>query len=466
MSEAPHTVSLPRAPVEATQLGYLRFGEVGDAVVITGEAGDFALLSRGEFAELLAGGVDEAHPRHADLAAVGALRHDPDAIARRVRQRRSFLGGGPQRFALVLADAGATADAEIVRHWIDLAFTTPAGTLELELRSDDLDAAWDLLPFALGHAQEKNKYESRVLSFLLSASPSQLSDDRLDWLVARGVRLRARLDGPADLHDAQRDLPELWAPHAVVVERVAALAERLRSAGKDPGLGLDLEAVVTRRSLGRAADIVGAFAELGLDSFGHRVVDEGPQGLDGAAWAAFEEELVVALVARGADAPVDRAVRTRLGRMVGAWADSLRLSSPAACAGRSLLCRPDGVVLPDGGGRDERGPDPELFALGQVGELRWSELRAHPTLRSLAAASLLEALPRCASCWNSPWCGVDPLASYRHGGDLFGQRPLSPRCAGEMAASRALLGRMVGDDDGSLGEIFRHWAGNGSTLGD
>ena len=63
----------------------------------------------------------------------------------------------------------------------------------------------------------------------------------------------------------------------------------------------------------------------------------------------------------------------------------------------------------------------------------------------------------CESCFNAPYCGVRPLHNYMQSGDLFGQRPTTPKCSQHMGIARMLFDRLSDDTDGSNATIFRRW---------
>ena len=99
----------------------------------------------------------------------------------------------------------------------------------------------------------------------------------------------------------------------------------------------------------------------------------------------------------------------------------------------------------------------DMFQIGAVGATTFPEMIAHPTVRAMAVASLQDSLPSCNTCWNKPFCGVCPMHNYMMGGDIFGQRPNSPKCKEYYTISSLLLERLAHDEDGSMERMFRRW---------
>ena len=98
-----------------------------------------------------------------------------------------------------------------------------------------------------------------------------------------------------------------------------------------------------------------------------------------------------------------------------------------------------------------------IFELGHVRDVSIAAIVQHPTVRAIAAASLLDAQPMCADCWNKPFCGICPVRNFVTQGDLFGQRPRCFECKEHMAVSGRLF-ELLGDDTAAeTTAVLRRW---------
>ena len=70
----------------------------------------------------------------------------------------------------------------------------------------------------------------------------------------------------------------------------------------------------------------------------------------------------------------------------------------------------------------------ESFRLGNVLKNRYIELIETPVTKSVCIASCIEALPSCAECVYSPYCGTCPIINYTEQKTIFGQMPSNYRC--------------------------------------
>jgi hypothetical protein len=78
-------------------------------------------------------------------------------------------------------------------------------------------------------------------------------------------------------------------------------------------------------------------------------------------------------------------------------------------------------------------------------------------VRAIAAASLLDAQPMCADCWNKPFCGFSPVRNFITQGDLFGQRPHCLECKQHMAVSTRLFELLANDGDSESTGVLQAW---------
>src|SRR3989449_3266860 len=197
----------------------------------------------------------------------------------------------------------------------------------------------------------------------------------------------------------------------------------------------------------------------------------GPLGFDADAWQTigYTAEEYVAFYERAFGYIVElnrRGVRlaeatasTFLNKILASGDPAAgEIRSPCSAGTSELAYDVDGRVFPgDEARRVDASGDP-LFALGHVRDLTLGDVVRHPTVRTIAAASLLDAQPMCADCWNKPFCGISPVSTYVRDGDLFGQRPRCFECKEHMAVARTLFTLLAKERDRETTEILPSWA--------
>ena len=476
------SVPLPSA-VAVDQLGFFRWGRVAGKVLITTDGGDWAFLSEPEFAQLLAGEITEGHPRFAQLQTGGFLRDglDLDALASRLARYVRHVAHGPERHVVTMtrrADGGEAAshpridlDQTTAERIVDVALQTTSPTVSFELQAQggepllNVDGVRHLVQFAQA---TNTRAAGKTLRFTLVTNLTRMTPETAEWLVANDVAIRTWLDGPAELHDANRAWTAAGA-HAEVVRWIEWFGARYRDLGRDPEVwGVDARVTTTRRTLSAWRALVDEYVARGLRTIHLRPLD--PLGLDAEAWKtigytaeeyiAFYERTFGYIVElnRGGVHLAEGTASTLLNKILSSGDPAVGdIRSPCSAGTSEVAYDVDGRVFPgDEARRVDASGDP-IFALGDVRELTIADVVRHPTVRAIAAASLLDAQPKCADCWNKPFCGLSPVSTYVREGDLFGQRPRCFECKEHLAVAQSLFGALANESDRQASEILQRW---------
>ncbi|MBT3219481.1 MAG: hypothetical protein HN348_10350 [Proteobacteria bacterium] len=459
-----HRLELPKLRVQPEGLGFFRFGRLGERVVLTNDVGDYLLLSPREFEAFIAG-------ERAEEAWTGFSRQglDIDHIGHRLRQRLEFLGQGPTRHTIVPNSSrvssvlwprvdGPAMKLTTAKGVVDFAFQSKSSNLLFRFAGPQPHFEMPTVRFAVAHAREKNRYEGKELFFELESDLVGLNDDDGEWLAANMHTIWVRLAGPRGIHDRLHQ-----AGSFDETERSMRNLNQRRSAD----MRLILSLTVTRLALDSAAELVDYCLAEGVDelqlkplrSFGLASHVWSELGCSPDQYGRFYKEVFDLLVELDGDLCETAAVAAAQSILFGAQPIDLR--SPAAPGIGELAYDPQGRILPSLQAVEVAQRGDECLILGSIEKSTFDEVIGHPTTKTILMSSLLDSLPSCSSCWNVPFCGVDPIENYMHTGDLFGQRPLTLKCKEQMSISHLLLGRMVDDPTGRLEMLLRRWVSHG-----
>ena len=232
------------ATVAAEDLGYFRFGRIAGKVLITTDAGDWAFLTEPEFTQLLAGEVTEGHPRFAELQSAGFLRAklDLDAFATRFARRVGHVARGPELHVVTMSrrapgqPSGTDLDRATAERIVDVALQSrsPSVSFELQALAGEPLVHLDGVRHLVEYARTTNaRAAGKTLRFTLVTNLSAMTEETAEWLIANEVAIRTWLDGPADLHEANRAHTVAGA-HADVVRWIAWFDRRYRELGLNP----------------------------------------------------------------------------------------------------------------------------------------------------------------------------------------------------------------------------------------
>jgi len=455
------------------QLGFFRWGRIAGKVLITTDGGTWAFLSEPEFADLLGGRIAGGHPRFEQLRAGGFLADglDLDALATGLARRVSHVTRGLDVHVVTMT-GGQGLDRKTAERIVDVALqsTSPSVSFELQGHSGEplLDAA--AVRHLVEFARAANKHAAgKALSFTLVSNLSGMTEDTAEWSIANDVAIRTWLDGPAALHDGNRPWTQAGA-HADVVRWIEYFERRYRELGRDPGRHhVHARITTTRRTLPLWREVVDEYVARGMRSI--HLTPLSPLGIAADAWKtvgytaaeylAFYEQAfgyILELNRRGVQL-AETTAATFLGKMLASGdATTGDIQSPSRAGTSEVAYDVEGRAFPgDEARRIDALGDP-FFALGNVRELTAADVVRHSTVRAIAAASILDAQPMCADCWNKPFCGISPVSTYVRDGDLFGQRPRSFECKEHMAIAGRLFALLADETDRETSGILERWA--------
>jgi His-Xaa-Ser system radical SAM maturase HxsB len=480
MSTGALVSSLSKVAVE--QLGFFRWGRIEGKILVTTDGGDWAFLSEAEFTQLLAGEITEGHPRFAQLKAAGFLRDglDLDALATRLARRVGHAARGPELHVVTVtrrdgknapaSDGRVDLDRETAERIVEVALQSTSPSVAFELRGHageplhNVDGVKHLVEFA--RATNK-RAAGKTLGFTLVSNLSRMTEETAEWLIANDVAIRTWLDGPAELHDSNRTWTMAGA-HADVVRWIEWFDRRYRELGREAD-HVDARVTVTRRTLSAWREVVDEYVARGMRSIHLRPLS--PLGFDADAWKtigysveeylAFYERAFGYLLElnRGGGRLAEGTASIFLNKILPSGDPAVGdVRSPCMAGTSEVAYDVDGRVFPGDDARRVDALGDPIFALGDIRELTLADVVRHPTVRAIAAASLLDAQPMCADCWNKPYCGFSPVSTYVREGDLFGQRPRCFECKEHMAVGRTLFGLLANEGDRETTEILDRWA--------
>lgn len=485
------TVTARALPIAPDALGFFRWTRIAGRILLTNDAGAFCFLSEPDFHALLAGELDPEHPERGSLQELGALRDglDANALAQRIRRKRAFLGNGPHLHAVIttlrcnqdcrychasradMSRVETDMPLSVAKSVVDFAMQTPSKYVNFEFQGGEPTINFDAIKFIVEYSREKNRHEGKELVHSLVTNLTAMDEDKAEWLIANDVLVCTSLDGPEDLHNwnrvwAGRGAGNAWAE---VMKWIAYFNRRYVELGRDPELWhVDALMTVTSKTLERWRECVDLYLELGIRSIHFRPLN--PFGFATKTWqtigytpeafnAAYEALLdhVIALN-RSGEQIIEGTAATFLKKILTPDDPNfVDIRSPVGSGTGQIAYAYDGTIYPSDEGRMIAAMGDDMFAIGHVERSSFEEIVQHPTVRAIAVASLLDSLPMCTDCFNAPYCGVRPLHNYMHTGDLFGQRPNTPKCREHMAISRTLFERLAADTDGTIEAIFRRW---------
>lgn len=482
-------LSLKRLALAEDQVSFFRFGQVGDRVVVTTDAGAWHLLEPSEFEDLVEGRIEPGHELYEVLEDKGFLREGLalEEQAERVARKKRHVGQGPHlHIAIVtlrcnqsckychasrasMSSTDTDMTIETAKQVVDHAMQSPSPYINFEFQGGEPLLNMPVVQFIVEYSREKNRLENKDLEHSVVTNLTAMTEEIADWLIDNDVLVCTSLDGPAELHDANRPWKRSASAYAEVRKWMDYFAKRYAEQGRDPQQWhVDALMTTSRQTFDHGQEVVDLYVELGihtihirpLNVYGFALETWEHIGYTVEEYLAFYErtlDYIIELNRQGQEIVEGTAAVFLMKMLTPDDPNFVDILSPCGAGTGQVAYNYDGTLFTCDEARMAAAMGDDLFELGRAGVTTFGEMMDHPTVRTLALASHLDSLPGCESCWNAPFCGVCPLHTYMTTGDLFGQRYVSAKCKEYMSIVEMLLTRLADDSDGTVEAIFRKW---------
>lgn len=477
-------MSPPESSTEQARLGFHRFRRLGDRVVLTSQEGSWLTLSSDEFDRLQRGELGTLEPR---LLEANLLERPErvDVAAAALAKRRPFLGYGPNLHILIVtlrcnetcaychasraaeSDLSSDMSVETAERSVDLALASTSPDITIEFQGGEPLLRFDLLKHIVDYALDKNRAAQKTLEFALVSNLAAMDEEKLEWLVKHRIQVCTSVDGPAEVHDAQRKLVGRSA-HAEAVKWIRRINAEYEAAGLDAHT-YRVEALLTttKRTLSHPREVVDTYLELGCRALFLRPLD--PFGFAGktAAQLAYPVEEFLHFYRTAVDYMLQKNLEGEqiLERFAGIFLTKilsgqdpnyLDIRSPCGAGIGQVAYGYDGRIFTCDEGRMLAEEGDDTFVIGDVSSSGYRELMGHETVRALAVASNLDAQPQCSRCAYQPYCGVCPVHSHKTQGTLFARTAESTLCQVHMGIQDFLF-RKLDEADPAVMDAFAKW---------
>lgn len=340
-----------------------------------------------------------------------------------------------------------------------LVFRSPSPTLKIEFQGGEPLLNFELVRYIVERASELNKQYQRRLQFVLASNLSRLSDEILSFCRGHGICLSTSLDGPEDLHDAQR-LLRGGHSHRTTVEAI----QRARKV-----LGADSVSALmttTPASLSRVEQIIDEYVRLdfrsiflrSLSPYGFAVRKSLIHRYDADDWIRFYKRglaHILDLNRRGHDLR-EEYTAILLHKIFSAEGTSyVDLQSPAGIGIGALVYNYDGAVYASDEGRMLAEMGDTSFRLGHLDSDSYESMMTSERLLSPLFDTMPEGAPMCSDCAFLPYCGADPVFHRATQKDALGHKAFSAFCKKQMAVLRHLIGLI--ETDAAARETLLQW---------
>lgn len=454
----------------------------GERVLLSNMAGEALTVSSADLTTLVNGDLDRSGALFSRLRANHFLRQPEDRaalelLALKLRTRYARLRDFTSlhlfvvtlrcdhacRYCQVSRQSADRASFDMSRatadRAIDLLFRSPNQALKVEFQGGEPLLNFDLIRYVVLSITERNRQHKRDIQFVITTTLSLISDDTLAFCREHRIVLSASLDGPEDLHNANRPRPGADS-HA----RFVAGLEKARDVLGPEAISALM--TTTAASLQRGPGIVDEYLRLGfhgiflrhLSPYGFALKTKSYQGYDTARWLEFYEETLTYIIDlnRSGVRFTEQHAAIILRKMFSCHDPGyVDLMNPSGAGIAAIVFNYDGGVFASDESRMLMEMGDDTFRLGSVHEHGYDEIFSAPALLSALEDSFTLSAPMCADCACEPWCGADPVYHHARHGDPLGRKAESGFCQRMKGMTRIFVKAM---EDPFVAALFRRWA--------
>lgn len=343
---------------------------------------------------------------------------------------------------------------------IDMVFESPSSTIKIEFQGGEPLLNFELIRWIIEEVKGRNEAEQRDLSFVIATNLALITDEILEYCAANAVAISTSLDGPRDLHNANR--PRVGHDsHEKTVAGIQRVREKL---GQDAVAAL---VTTTRASLVQPEAIVDEYVRLGFSSmflrplspFGFAVRSASSIGYAIGEWITFYKQAIDHILRLNKQGIVFREeyaallLRKILTPFPVGYVD---LQSPAGMGISCLAFNYDGGIHASDEARMLAAIGDQSFKLGELSESTLADVLLSDRLQQVLDATFTESMPMCSDCGIQPFCGSDPVHHFAAQGDMVGRKYESDHCQKNMEIIKYLIRKL--EDEPESAAILRRWA--------
>ncbi|MGE4552302.1 MAG: His-Xaa-Ser system radical SAM maturase HxsB [Desulfovibrionaceae bacterium] len=461
---------------------FLRLDE--ETVLLVNECGDFTFLSPDQFKRLTGPALqddDELPPslesRH--FLAEGDLALPLELMATKYRTRKGFLRNFTALHMMVVTvrcnqrckycqvssedEQAHTFDMspDVAQKIVECIFQSPGEDIKIEFQGGEPVLNWKAVTTAIEYAEALNRQHHKRVEFVICTNLTIIKPEQLEYLRDHQVAISTSLDGPREIHDANRRLRTGGGTYDLFLEH-------LDLARKICGDRVSALMTTTQANLHALRDVVDEYLRQGfpgiffrsLNPFGFAATDKAALGYPPEAFTrAFIDGLDYILSLNFKGTPfVEYFTALLLQRILTPFPTGfVDLQSPAGTGICGVIYDYNGDVYPSDESRMLARMGDASFRMGNVFTNTYQEIFLGETLRHLVSNSCVETLPGCADCAYSIYCGADPVRNYLEVRDIVGHRPTSGLCRIHKGLFNHLF-RTIRRADENVLDLFWAWA--------
>lgn len=451
--------------------------------VLSNLAGEYLIADKGIVPEIINHRLPRNHPFYVELRARHFLVDEKTSIARellaiklRTKYERLSEFTGLHIFVVSLRCEHSCPycqvsrqsedkqrydmSSEVASKSIDLALRSPSKNIKIEFQGGEPLLNFDLIKRIVLEAKAKNRSIGKNLAFVIATNLALANQEILLFCQENSIDISTSLDGPRDLHNANRPRPGKNS-YERALDGIR-LARQILGPDRVSALMTTTEA-----SLSRVKEIIDEYLALQFNSvflrplspYGFAIKTKSYRAYNAAQWLEFYKQGIdyIITVNRAGSKFSEHYASIILKKMLTSDDPGyVDLMSPSGIGVGAVVYNYNGSVYASDESRMLAEMGEDKFKLGSVLENTYEELFSSSNLLDPLEESFAYSAPMCNDCAFEPYCGADPVFHYAQYKDYVGRKPESEFCTRSMEIFRFLIQKM--ESDPFVKKLFTSWA--------
>ena len=360
-------------------------------------------------------------------------------------------------------DHSADMSKETAKNVVKTIFESPSNVVKIEFQGGDPSTAFDMVKYIIEEAEWLNLKKKKCLEFVICTNITLLTPKMVKYLKSHNCQISTSLDGPKEIHDANRPLQDKSLDHHAIFEKNLQMIREIW--GEKNCVGALM--TTSRNSLGHFKEIIDEYVRLEFDCIFLRSLNPYGFAKQYKDKIAYPIEEFIQNYKEGLDYIIDLNkngtfiiegyAALLLKRILTPFATGfVDLQSPAGAGISGAIYDYDGSVYVADEGRMMARMSNFTFKLGNVNENTHQEMFNGEKLHNIISQSNTECLPACSECVFQPYCGADPVRNLSEQGDMVGHRPTNEMCVKTKSIIRYLFD-LLKLNDPEINKVFWSW---------
>ena len=472
---------------KAYQILPFRFMRFDKEVLLVNEVGEFIFISENEFKKLLNYKLETKSEAFRDLKSKHIIT-DSDItfptylLATKYRTKKSFLNNFTALHIFIITlrcnqkcrycqasseDETKTEydmDINTAKKCVDIAFKSPSPAIKIEFQGGEPLLNLQTVKYIIQYAEKKNKFHKKELEFVICTNLLAINEEILKYLDEHKVLISTSLDGPRDIHDANRITRKGGGTYDTVIKNTKLAKDRIGSQQVDALM------VTTNNNVNRLTDVVDEYVRQGFSSIFIRTLH--PFGRATKEKIGYDIETffqnykrtlkhIIHLNLNGVAISEQYATIILTKVLTPFPVGFVDLQSPAGTGISCAVYGFNGDVFVSDEARMLAKMGDNRFLMGNVHRNKYEEIFNGEVIRETIENSCVESMPQCSECAFQIYCGADPVRNYFVQNDLMGHRPTSEFHQANYLIIRYLM-ELIKQDNQDIMNVFWSWITNRS----